>query len=490
MTRVVTADAEALDTAAAAGVELADRLRTDAHALGAVLDRVRSAPSEVALSVPALDRHLELVAAQWGELADDVGRVAAAFRAVDDSVFGWLRLRLLLAAVAIERRHVDRPWHVDARRVDAAVARVRAALDPGGWGVRGDDLATIRDTLAGLSGPEADAVLGALSDDELAGWVGQMHNGWLQGGWSATQRHELFVVVGEKVSLSTWRRLGRFTDEIDPPLQGLVADGASPDPERTAWFEALEYQPADGVLVAIGPEDAAPFAHDDLRQGAIGDCYLVAAMQALGRHDPAALADLVRPNPNGTFTVTFGDGERVVVSADLPTHPDEDRVAFARRADGADGADGGRELWPMLVEKAVAQRAGGWAAIVGGSQSEAIERLTGRRSGWIDRGDVSVADLADRMDEGQILGLSTIDAPGGVDHDEWLASEAPEPFTRGETRWDRLHQDHAFVVTAVDVAAGTVSVVNPWDPTKGPVVLTEDELRASVDGIRVNGPRP
>ena len=488
MGRAVTADVVALDVAAEAGRDLADRLRLDAAELGTALDRVRTTPSEIPLVVPDLERHLDLVATQWGELADDVGRVASGFRAVDDSVFGWLRLQLLLAAVTAERRHTARPWQVDQQRVADALAEVRAALDPGGLGVRSGDLATIRDTLDSLTGPEADGVLAGLADDELDHWFAQMHDHRLQGGWSAARRRELLVVVGEKVSLTTWRRLAGFTDEIDPPPRGLVADTTRPAPGGSAYFDALEYRPAEGELVTIGAGDATPFAPDDLRQGAIGDCYLIAAMQALAMHDPAALTDLVRPNPNGMFTVTFGDGAQVVVSADLPTHPDE-HLGFARNGNDADG---GTELWPMLVEKAVAQRAGGWEHIVGGSQSDAIELLTGRPSDWIDADDVSVADLADRMGRGEILGLSTIDAPGQDADvvDAWLANEAPEPFTRGESTWDRLHQNHAFIVTGVDAAAGTVSVVNPWDPTKGPVVLTEDELRTSVTGVRVSGARP
>lgn len=483
MVRAVTADTAALDVAAAAGRDLADRVRGDAGSLGAALDRVRAAPSEVPLVVPELDHHLELVATQWHELAGDVGRVADALREVDASVFGWLRLQLVLAAVAAERRHSDRPWQVDPQRVEDALVTIRGALEPGGWGVRGDDLAVVRHTLAGLTGAEADAVLGALSDDELSHWFDQMHEeGWWQGGWSASERRELFVVVGEKVSLTTWRRLAGFTDEIDPPPRGLLADTASDDRKRREWFDQLEYVPTEGVLVAIGASDATAFAYDDLRQGRIGDCYLIAAMQALGMHDPAALARLVQPNPNGTFTVTFHDGEQVVVSADLPTHPDEG-LAFAHNGEHADG---GTELWPMLVEKAVAQRAGGWDEIVGGSQSDAIELLTGRASGWIDGADISVADLADRVERGEILGLSTIDAPDQDAVDEWLATDAPEPFTRGVTKWERLHQNHAFIVTGVDAAAGTVSVVNPWNPTKGPLVLTEDDLHASINGVRVN----
>lgn len=477
----VAADPALLDRAAAAQREIGAAVRRDAQDLGDALAPLRAARSEIALPPLVHDEWMDEVATQWLELAEDLGVVGEAFARADTFV-GEIRLALALAALVAEPRADDRPWQVDRARVAEATDEVRRALDPGGWGVRGGDLAVIRDTLAGLDGPEADAVVAALTDEELAHWFDQMGEGAWQGGWSASRRRELLVLVGERVSLGTWRRLARFTEEIDPDPRTALPDTARDEPARVARFEALRYEQVDGVLVAAGPGDRGAFAHDDARQGAIGDCYLVAAMQALAFHDPAALEDVVRANPNGTYTVTFGDGEQVVVSADLPVEPDGS-LMFARNGPSPDG--GSQELWPMLVEKAVAQRAGSWEELVGGSQSDAIELLTGRASSWIDDGDVDLAELGALVDGGAILGLSTIDKPDDVDIDSWRADpDTPEPFSRD--RWLRLEQNHAFVVTAIDPAGGTMTVVNPWDPTKGPVVLTEAELTASVNGIRVS----
>lgn len=154
----------------------------------------------------------------------------------------------------------------------------------------------------------------------------------------------------------------------------------------------------------------------------------------------------------------------------------------------------------MLIEKAYAQRNGGWESIVGGLQAEAIEDLTGRDAHRLDPAEVSIDDLATRFDAGERLGVATIDPPpqGKMTDDEyadfkrnWIENEAPEPFRPvrdgvAQDTYERLHPNHAFIVTAVDSNAGTVTVVNPWNPEGGEVVLTTDEIQSSVDFLEAN----
>jgi hypothetical protein len=365
---------------------------------------------------------------------------------------------------------------VDPAVVDARLGDVRAALDSGGWGVRGNDLDRVRELLSGLSGPEADAVIAAMSDDELRAWADAMGESWVKGGWPEDRIRELEAMLGGKVSPDTWRRLARFLPWIDPDPGSGAPDSARDDQVTRDFFDSLSYGPYDGPLTT-GPGDG--FAAGDVNQGGIGDCWMIAGIQALAIHDPAALKRMIRRNPNGLYTVTFGDGTEVVVSADLPLGPDG-TPGFAHN--GTDGA----ELWPLLIEKAYAQRVGDWGAVVGGNQSAAIETLTGRDADTIPAADVSLADLADRQRRGDILGISTIAGPGGdaAERERWRLNDAPEPYRRPE--WHRLVAQHAFIVTRVDQAAGTVTVVNPWNPNAGEVVLTEAELKASIAQVEVN----
>ena len=370
---------------------------------------------------------------------------------------------------------------VDRRRVDEARATLRAALDPGGWGVRQDDLDRIRDTLAGLSGPELDAVVAGLDDDELHRWFDQMNEGWIKGGWPEDRVRELLVLIGEKGSLTTWRRLAGHTDLIDPPLAEAIGDAARDDPATRAYFEGLRYESADAPLAAGA---GTGFDADDVQQGQIGDCYLIAGLKALALRDPDALRRLITPNPNGTWTVRFGDGSEVVVSAELP-RDGRGLPPFASTGNGRTDD----ELWPMLVEKAYAQRYGGWDEIAGGHQSEAIENLTGRPADDIPASSVTVADLARRWRDGEILGIGTLSGTDDADDvDRWRREEAPEPYRRGRigSQSAALHPRHAFIITAVDEANGTVTVTNPWYVNGPAIVLTEAELRESINSVQVN----
>lgn len=369
---------------------------------------------------------------------------------------------------------------IDDARVTAAVDSIDAALDPGGWGVRGGDLEDLREIFEGLTPAEADAVVAQMSDEQIARWFDQMNEGWLKGGWSAEERRELYLVVGTRVSPETWRRLARFTDEIDPAPIGALDDDASPD--RVADYERFGYRPFDGPLAVLGDDDADAFAPDDVYQGSIGDCYLIAALQAIADTDPDAIERMIEPNGNGSYTVTFADGERVVVTPEYVHDPDspDDPVFAHNRPDEVDGGEEA-EQWPLLIEKAYAQRSGGWEPIVGGDTGRAIEDLVGWERDGVDDDDID--GLVERYNDGAIVAVGTIDRPDDMDNEEWLEDDAPGPFTDG-----RLFQNHAFVVVGVDEDAGTIDLRNPWYPGRDPVTVTYEEFEESIGSVSANTP--
>lgn len=297
---------------------------------------------------------------------------------------------------------------------------------------------------------------------------------------SGSDQTGVLLGLGETISLDAWRRLGEHVAWIDPDPSTAISDSARDSPAAQEHFGRLRYQDFSGWSL-FGARSDRPDP-SQFRQGMIGDCYLIAGLITLGRQDAAALGDLVRPNANGTYTVTFADGSRQVVSPDLVVDPaDPTEPVFAT-------SDPGGALFPALVEKAWAQANGGYGEIVGGNSNAAIATLTGREPSWIDDRDIDIHDLAARFDAGENLGLSTIDRPPDVTADEWKADpDTPEAFTDsfGDT-YARLHQNHAFVVADVDAMAGTVSVINPWDPSRPPFDLTADQLRESVNGVYVN----
>jgi hypothetical protein len=107
----------------------------------------------------------------------------------------------------------------------------------------------------------------------------------------------------------------------------------------------------------------------DVNQGALGDCWFLAAVAALAERDAGALAARISALKEGVYAVTlwpFGKPTTVVVDDTLP-HKGE-KLAYS---------NGGKELWVGLLEKAMAKQYGSYAKLDGGFSSTALAWLTG-----------------------------------------------------------------------------------------------------------------
>lgn len=403
-----------------------------------------------------------------------------------------------LDGVPGRRSPIDRsdPWFlalVEARRADpfgAPEAVLRAAatafaephratvhdlLEPGlfGRGPGRDDLADLQRLAERLPGPVLDVLIADLDDEQLRRMADAVGGGSFLRRWDAARRHGFWTALTSRVSLEQVRRIAAFTEDLDPTIATAMDDAARGESESRAWFEALVYATFDGPLFAAGDGQPDRVDPSDLTQGRIGNCYLIAAMIGAAGHDPGALRRMVASNPNGTYTVTFPDGMRVTVDPTFPRHPDEDRPAFTNRAlrEGDRDVDGGYELWPMILEKAYAQRHGGWDEIVGGRTGDAVQELVGGELTNLDPTEADVDELRTHLDAGRVVSIGThpperTDAPELYD-DGWLAGR------------------HAYVIESIG-RGGEVHLLNPWDPNRPPVILTEDELRQVARRLQIN----
>lgn len=118
----------------------------------------------------------------------------------------------------------------------------------------------------------------------------------------------------------------------------------------------------------------------ELRQGSVGDCYLVSALDSLLRSDPNALDRLIFKKDGVLFARFyeqhgFGPWQKVrevhvPISDKLPSVGD--RKPYL---------DAGSDPRPALIEKAFAKWKGGYEALQSGVRPEAaFEALTGRKS--------------------------------------------------------------------------------------------------------------
>jgi len=161
-------------------------------------------------------------------------------------------------------------------------------------------------------------------------------------------------------------------------------------------FAYAAYRPISGQLFVNGPSAA------DVKQGKVGDCYLVASFAAIADKDPQTITDRFIENGDGTWTVSFfstnsrgsKDPHYVVVNNMLPVDVRTNRPIYA--SFGTTWNNPRNELWVGLLEKAYVQwnetgltlqgnTLNAYSAISGGATRNAFNQLYSYHSSTIER---------------------------------------------------------------------------------------------------------
>ena len=246
----------------------------------------------------------------------------------------------------------------------------------------------------------------------------------------------------------------------------------------------LTLQHVTGQPFVQGSGDADAVDANDVGQGNLGDCWLMAAMMSVARASPATIKSLIKPRPDGKYDVTLHiagartyDAARnchvafktviVVVDSNFPSAPQDTfgsllsaampafaTPAFARKGDVSMWGFGVPELWPMILERAVAVYRGGYTKLDEGYNIEGLELLTGKSQNIF---------FLSEMSPGGALAMLAYCVTHRVP--VVISSADPQLKSRAEkAKYDSLGivGPHGYSLAAANVAAGTVDLDNPW----------------------------
>lgn len=227
-----------------------------------------------------------------------------------------------------------------------------------------------------------------------------------------------------------------LTGQAEEQDAASAADGAAGGPGGDEVGTVQDPGDAEGTEPADEdiPEDDESLDPDHSAQGSIGDCYLLSSLQAIAQRDPDFLREHVEEVEPGVYEVTLYD-------------EDGDPITYVVQSveEGGVRSDDGDQTLYSLYERAYRMHLDERGEdIDGGFPEDAMETITGQGADAYDSGDLSIDELADQLERGNLVNADT----GGND----------------DPSHDQIVGNHAYTVTAVDPEAGTVTVTNPWGP--------------------------
>jgi len=243
------------------------------------------------------------------------------------------------------------------------------------------------------------------------------------------------------------------------------------DPERTTeskpWFWVFNHDvPVDHGLKRFPPDGldmtAAP---TDVVQGALGDCYLAAALAAIATTPDGAarLESMITRNDDGTFTVRFPDGTSETVDADFYVKKDDGEVAYGHGPDG-------QPNWYSVIEKAYAQRNDGYDDIGDGGWTHDIFEELGYGDDHIDGTDATepnkIWDMIHTATEGGrpatvSMNSDTFDGLDSGGH----ALTVIDTYESGDDRMVRIRNPWGYVGFEEEIRAAGGRIGSPDDGT-------------------------
>jgi len=256
--------------------------------------------------------------------------------------------------------------------------------------------------------------------------------------------------------------------------------------------EGKEYEDfVNAAAFVQGEGDAHAVDANDVKQGALGDCYLIAGLASVARANPHAIEDLIEDNGDGTFDVTLhirpsrhARPRPVTTTVDARLAvKSSGRPLYAGLGDQADGKD---EIWTALVEKSLAQQKESYDLISGGNingdgfaYGGTHELLTGMRGSYL---------RTDAMDSDEALLRIDLALEEKIPITASSRNKKDDAALTAEANDRNVYWNHAYAPESVDLNAETVNLQNPWGSSHVTNLSGDDFIRF-FKALRIGGGR-
>ncbi|CAF3716257.1 unnamed protein product [Adineta steineri] len=227
-----------------------------------------------------------------------------------------------------------------------------------------------------------------------------------------------------------------FVDDQFPPIDRSIGQMDSLDNHRLTWLRICQITPSLHSDRRLNWSVYSSPKPSDIQQGALGDCWLMAAL-ALITERPQMLEHIILTkvvNNQGVYLIRIchnGLWKTVLVDDCFPC-TQYNQLAFTQAHQ--------RQLYVPLIEKACAKLFGSYADIMGGQTEEGLQLLTGAPCDHIDlnptkhivEDEIIWAKLLSACESNLLIGAST--GRSDVNEEEYAQN--------------RISSNHAFSVLA------------------------------------------